>query len=122
MNGQVCGAEARQLHTAAGQDISHTLGCEVGYTDRIRPTPTITATVEVPAHHDFGVALRALKDGRRVVRHNWNGKGMWVQYIHPSKGAQVNRAYLAMKTVDNELVPWVASQTDMLAEDWAVLP
>ena len=79
----------------------------------------------------FSEALNQLKQGLPVARTNWNGKGMYVYLveggIYPSKtevakkqfGNEVPyRAYLAMKTVDDEVVPWVASQTDILAEDW----
>jgi hypothetical protein len=88
---------------------------------------------------DFGAALAALKDGQRVARESWNGKGMFVAYQpgYPD-GIAINainaaatgiaqgtvcsfRAYLMMKAADDTFVPWVASQTDLLAEDWAVV-
>jgi hypothetical protein len=88
----------------------------------------------------FGEALDALKSGCRVTRDGWNGKGMYVAYQkgYPD-GVPINantaqatggvvgaicifRPYLMMKTVDDEFVPWVASQTDLLAEDWRVDP
>lgn len=81
---------------------------------------------------DFGEALDILKEGGIVTRKGWNGKGMYLYYVPASEyepcteaakrefdGKPVPyRAYIAMKTVDKEIVPWVASQTDMLAEDW----
>ena len=71
---------------------------------------------------NFGEALSLLKAGRRAARDNWNGKGMWVElvprdYAVAPTGLRA-REYLAMKTVDDQFVPWVASQTDLLAEDW----
>lgn len=88
---------------------------------------------------DFGKALEALKAGRRVARAGWNGKGMWLSYQkgYP-EGIAINAntaeatgipqgtvcrflPYLMMKTVDNSFVPWLASQTDVLAEDWSVV-
>ena len=85
---------------------------------------------------DFGEALTALLAGKRVARSGWNGKGMFVvhQAGYPD-GIAINantaaatgipqgtvcafRPYLMMRTVDGEFVPWVASQTDLLAEDW----
>ena len=77
----------------------------------------------------FGDALVHLKLGRRVARSGWNGKGMWLNQIkstnydvgiHSMNGATTLLPYIAMKTVGDELVPWLASQTDMLAEDWYV--
>ena len=83
---------------------------------------------------DFGGALCALKAGNKVAREGWNGKGMWVYLVPPNSypaqteaakahfGAMVPyRAYMAMKTVDNEVVPWVISQTDALGEDWMII-
>ena len=71
----------------------------------------------------FGKALKKLKKGWKVARSGWNGKGMWLRLvifpdgIDPDTGYE-NRPYIEMKTADDQLVPWVASQTDMLAEDW----
>jgi hypothetical protein len=84
--------------------------------------------------YDFGYAIEALKHGLKVTRAGWNGKGMWL-YLVPANSypAQTEaakaafgsivpyRAYIAMKTVENDVVPWLASQTDVLAEDWTVV-
>ena len=69
----------------------------------------------------FEDALRALKDGERVTRTGWNGKGMYVEVQTPDENSKMRRPYLFMSPVDGELVPWVASQTDLLAEDWEVV-
>jgi hypothetical protein len=86
---------------------------------------------------DFGEALALLRNGKRVARDGWNGKGMFVVYQRGyPEGIAINsntaqatgipegtvcnfRPYLMMRTVGGEFVPWVASQTDLLAEDWA---
>lgn len=61
---------------------------------------------------DFGWALDQLRDGERVRRRGWNGKGMYLELqVH-------DEHYIYMKTADDNLVPWLASQTDMLALDW----
>jgi hypothetical protein len=98
---------------------------------------------------DFGRALRAANDGERITRPSWNGKGMWValmpaQYVMPSqllaspglyrwawRHAEINaktletiriEPFLIMKTADDTLVyGWLASQTDMLADDWLIV-
>lgn len=85
-----------------------------------------TGTFAAPM--DFGAAIRALKAGKRVARRGWNGKGMWLILVPASDwSASVGPSYVAgahrlpwigMKTADGGLVPWLASQTDMLAEDW----
>jgi hypothetical protein len=91
---------------------------------------------------DFGDALRALKEGKRICRDGWNGKGMWLAYspgceelpanqfwAGPNRLFAVNRGGYAkvqpcitMKTAADEIqMGWLASQTDMLADDWRVL-
>lgn len=70
---------------------------------------------------DFGDALRALKAGLRVGRTGWNGKGMWLELQRPDAHSKMRKPYIFMRPVDGELVPWLASQTDMLAEDWGVI-
>ncbi|PZR00994.1 MAG: DUF2829 domain-containing protein [Cereibacter sphaeroides] len=97
---------------------------------------------------DFGRAIAALKEGRRVAREGWNGKGMFLFLVNGSnfvvnrepllrswakvplsptahtstcmgEGATVTyRPHIDMKDAEGKVVPWLASQTDMLAEDW----
>ena len=67
---------------------------------------------------DFGEAIRALRDGKRVRRAGWNGKGMWLALQVPDAGSKMSLPYIYMKTADDKLVPWLASQTDMLSSDW----
>jgi len=87
----------------------------------------------------FSKALDAVKKGEIICRDGWNGKGMFVtmQEGYPngvacnknsSKAYKVKEGtmikvlpYLVMKTVDGSFVPWLASQTDILAEDWTIL-
>lgn len=69
----------------------------------------------------FGDALVMLKAGKRVARSGWNGKDMWLKLLHPTEYVLMTLPYIYMKTATNDLVPWLASQTDMLAEDWTVL-
>lgn len=71
---------------------------------------------------DFSEALKLLKRGRRVARSGWNGKSMWVQLVRDQPGPTgspfQSRAFLEMKDSSDCLVPWVPSQTDLLAVDW----
>ena len=87
-------------------------------------------------HFDFGEALQWLRQGEQVARRGWNGNDMFIflQKGYPSgvpcnkntaKAANIAEGtmitvlpYLMMKTVDGCFVPWLASQTDLLAEDW----
>jgi hypothetical protein len=82
---------------------------------------------------DFGKALESLKAGKLVARSGWNGKGMFLLLV-PASTFTVTRApllgifpedtqvnylpHIDMKTVTGAIVPWLPSQTDVLAEDW----
>ena len=85
---------------------------------------------------NFGNAIEALKEGKRVARAGWNGKGMFLFLVPGSnfivnrepllsimgEGAQITyRPHIDMKDAEGKVVPWLASQTDMLAEDWAIV-
>jgi hypothetical protein len=67
---------------------------------------------------NFGEALEELKTGERVSRTSWNGKDMWIRLQVPDEHSKMKRPYIYMSPVDGDLVPWVASQSDLLAEDW----
>lgn len=82
---------------------------------------------------NFGEALQALKEGKKVERAGWNGKGMFLYHVPAQSYPAVTDiakahfgetvpygAYIAMKTAQSNVVPWLASQTDILAEDWAI--
>ena len=76
----------------------------------------------------FGSAIQALKDGRKVARAGWNGKGMWLVLQVPDAHSKMTLPYIYIEyPVDHPAyqngsrVPWLASQTDALAEDWVVL-
>lgn len=85
---------------------------------------------------DFGQALTQLKAGAKVARNGWNGKGMFL-FLVPGSTFKVNRPpllgiypegteinycpHIDMKTADEKVVPWLASQTDVLAEDWVIV-
>lgn len=69
----------------------------------------------------FSKALEYLKSGGRITRSGWNGKGMWLKLQTPTSLSKMTLPYIYMKTADDNLVPWLASQTDLLAEDWLLL-
>lgn len=70
---------------------------------------------------DFGSALNMARAGYPIARQGWNGTGMYVALQNPDGDSKMQRPYLYMFPVDGNLVPWVASQTDLLAFDWFVL-
>ena len=97
------------------------------------------STEAVPSIGSFGWALEHMKCGKRVTRAGWNGKGMWLWLVREdeyrltsplsSETLPVAEAlevgtmlpWIMMKTAGYRFVPWLASQTDMLAEDWEII-
>jgi hypothetical protein len=73
---------------------------------------------------DFGTALNELKAGNKVQRDGWNGKGLWLELQRPDEHSKMTLPYLYLnypndaQNTPGARVPWLASQTDMLAEDW----
>lgn len=67
---------------------------------------------------DFGYALELLRNGECAARRGWNGQGMHIALQVPDAHSKMQRPYIYMKPVGGELVPWVASQTDLLSYDW----
>lgn len=68
--------------------------------------------------HDFGWALEHLKHGNKVAREGWNGKGQSLELQVPDEHSKMTLPYIFINTVDGNRVPWLASQTDLLSEDW----
>ncbi len=75
----------------------------------------------------FEIALNLLKQGKRIAREGWNGKGMYLELQTPDETSKMNLpyAYIVMPgsisetgTEPAKLVPWLCSQTDLLANDW----
>ena len=70
---------------------------------------------------NFSDALIAVKAGSRITRDGWNGNGQRIALQVPDENSKMGRPYLYISPVGGGLVPWLASQTDLLAEDWAVV-
>ncbi len=72
----------------------------------------------------IGDAIELLKVGKKAARAGWNGKGMWIELQVPDANSKMTLPYLYLNyPVDSTntpgaRVPWLASQTDILAEDW----
>jgi len=67
---------------------------------------------------NFGQAIEALKKNELVTRTGWNGKGMYLEMQFPDENSKMTLPYIFMKTAQDDLVPWLASQTDLLSDDW----
>lgn len=69
----------------------------------------------------FGEAIESMKKGCGVARMGWNGKGMHIALQVPDEHSKMTLPYIYICTVTGDLVPWLASQTDMLGNDWEVV-
>ena len=67
---------------------------------------------------DFGTALYLLRQGKQVSRENWNGPGQYLELQEPDENSKMTLPYIYIVTVTGDRVPWLASQTDLLAFDW----
>lgn len=111
-----------------GRAIDHMLGS--------RPQDFSCSGIVKP-QFDFSQALKELRGGKPVERAGWNGKKMFLVMVQPPQSAcpselmyDISLAYMptkykllpfiAMKTADECLVPWLAPQTDILAQDWSL--
>ena len=90
---------------------------------------------------NFGLAIEAMKKGSKVARSGWNGNGMWIsltngqtiptekfwnpnnkEFASTNGGQAEVLPVITMKTADNKvLMGWLASQTDILADDWSIV-
>lgn len=69
--------------------------------------------------NNIGWAVKQLWDYNKVRRAGWNNKGMWLGLFKPSVDAHVMTIpYVYISTAQGDLVPWVCSQSDLLAIDW----
>lgn len=67
---------------------------------------------------DFGWALAHLRMGEAVARLGWNGKTQFLKLQIPDQFSKMTLPYIYISTVQGDLIPWLASQTDLLATDW----
>jgi hypothetical protein len=79
---------------------------------------------------NFGEAVAALKEGKKVAREGWNGKGIFIELQVPDEHSKMTHPYTFIDTTGlitnndrapKNRVPWLPSQTDMLSEDWCIV-
>jgi len=77
--------------------------------------------------YDFSEALAAVKKGKSIQRQGWNGSGLVVKAQFPDDKSKMSLPYLYIeypenaKTTPGARCPWLASQTDIMAEDWLII-
>lgn len=122
------------MTTEEVQNLAKVLNDEYGITAEEKVAQTETGMT-------FGGAIAALKQGKKVARQGWNGKGMWLwlkegtmvksdwchdpalKSIADKNGGEIEAlGTVCMKTADNKILSgWLASQTDVLSHDWVVI-
>ena len=66
----------------------------------------------------IGPAIEVLRDGHKISRVGWNGANQFLELQVPDEFSKMTLPYIYINTVQGDRVPWLASQTDILAEDW----
>lgn len=79
---------------------------------------------------DIGLAIKELRAGKKAARKGWDGKGIFIELQVPDVNSKMTAPYIfinttGLRTNNNDapksLVPWLASQSDLLADDWVVV-
>lgn len=130
-------ADADIVYFAKGWESAR--GCRIEYqcaTDYGIATAEECTNESSESGYNFGTALEIARHGGKIARKGWNGEGMFLYYVPAASYAPCTPigeecavddgkvpygAYIAMRTAQEDVVPWLASQTDMLAEDWVVV-
>jgi hypothetical protein len=114
---------------------AHASDCAV-HSEPADPAGDCDCGAEYPDGISFSAALYAVKEGLRAARRGWTGKGMFIFLVPGStfyvsrapllgiypEGTQIDyHAHIDMALADGQIVPWLASQTDLLAHDWMVI-
>ena len=68
----------------------------------------------------IGEAIKEMHNGERVCREGWNGEGQYLVLQVPDAHSKMTLPYIYIRTVQGDFVPWLPSQTDILANDWQV--
>ena len=66
----------------------------------------------------FSSALEAVKNGLKMQRIGWNGKGMYIEIQKPDVNSKMTLPYIFLKTADENFIPWTPSHTDLFSNDF----
>ena len=69
----------------------------------------------------FSGVMQAIERGHKLTRRGWSDPGQYIQLQRPDENSVMSLPYIFIKTAQGDFVPWVASQTDLLADDWEVV-
>jgi hypothetical protein len=116
-------------HTSKKGDPGYKVVYEDGYVSW-SPASTFESAYRQTDMLNFGMAIEAMRRGYGVARKGWNGKGIFCKLQTPGAQSKMTAPYIYIDTTDLQtenphapkmVVPWLASQTDMLAEDWQIV-
>jgi hypothetical protein len=116
--------EARE----AGQKLQDEAGLWRRNTEALQARMDRIASEQRPQMNDIGYAKYGLLTGHRMRRVGWNGKGMYIVMVPtdqwtvgaPMQPGERRLPWVGMRTADGGFVPWLCSQTDLLAQDWEI--
>jgi hypothetical protein len=129
--------QVRSLHYSGEDQNGYKVIYEDGY-ESWSPKAVFEKAYRETCGMTFGLAIEAMKNGLKVARAGWNGKGMWLGLVESQNYIVLQAPYgngedseegdckgllpwIGMKTADGKFVPWLASQTDVLSEDWMLV-
>lgn len=84
------------------------------------PRSTYPGQMTASPSQGIGWAIKQMDHGLKVRRRGWNGRGMWLALQVPDLQSKMTHPYVYMSTADGYYVPWLCSQTDLLAIDWEI--
>lgn len=116
-NPEVCKMRSDMTPEAACQSGAAMGGCSTP--DR---SPSVRVFLDVAANSSFSEALRHVVDGGHAACAGWNGPGQYVFAQYPDKGSKMTAPYLVLRNSQGGYLPWVPSQGDVFARDWAMIP
>ena len=123
---QPCPAD---IHNSKKGDPGYKVVYEDGY-ESWSPADVFNKAYRVTNAMSFGLAIEAMRKGKHVCRRGWNGRGIFIAIQTPDKNSKMTSPYIYIDTTGlitknmdalKSCVPWIASQSDMLADDWIIV-
>lgn len=123
----------KMIQAEPAQSGNGEMGYKVRYADGYESWSPMKAFEEAyrpTSSMNFGLAIEAIKMGKRVRRCGWNGKGIFIELQTPDAHSKMTHPYIYIDTTGlqtnnpealKDRVPWLASQTDMLSDDWEIV-
>lgn len=106
-----------------GRGLAVPAGAECAKASPAPAAPVVVTEIQTKAIENFAaVAYHLINKQGKAMRAGWNGKGMHVEAQFPDFHSEMGRPYLFTQDAMGVKTPWVPSQGDLFATDWALLP